>query len=81
MGALVWAALSFLACTEEHKEALDTLSSLDCLDKLIELSDNGDDYTCSQLSSELDKIERSCGAYLDDEDKENFDALRNSCED
>ena len=81
IGTFFWVAFSFLACTEEHKEALDSLNSLDCLERLIELSDNGDDYTCSQLASELDKIERSCAAYLDDEDKANFEALKSSCED
>lgn len=71
--------LVFTNCSEAEA-AKDTLDSLSCLNKLYQLSDNDDDYTCDQLISELKSLKGSCSTSAE-EIQEYIDALESNCED
>lgn len=75
-------AITTLLIMTNCSKVKETTDSLDCLNKLVKLSnDDSDDLSCSELSAELSKIESSCGEYLSDEDRANIALIKASCED
>ncbi|MCB4809272.1 hypothetical protein LG651_13530 [Tamlana sp. 62-3] len=71
--------LVFTNCSEAEA-AKDTLDSISCLNKLYQLNDNDDDYTCDELISELKSLKGSC-SLNEEEIQEYIDALEANCED
>lgn len=68
------------SCTKAS-DALDTLDSVGCLNTLVRLSNNDDDLTCAELSAELNKIEKSCKDFLDEETRAEIALIKALCED
>lgn len=71
----------FTSCTPDTvRDSAETFNSLECLNKLLKLSENEDDLSCSELVSALQGLKKSCG----DEDgdiQEAIDVIIASCED
>lgn len=79
---LLFTVLLFLiySCSplEEAKDALD---AAECTATLIRLSNNEDDLSCSELVQELEKLERNCREFLDEETEASIALVKQSCED
>lgn len=75
------ATMVFTSCTPDTvSDSAETFNSLECLNKLLKLSENEDDLSCSELVSALQGLKKSCG----DEDgdiQEAIDVIIASCED
>lgn len=75
------ATMVFTSCTPDTvRDSAETFNSLECLNKLLKLSENEDDLSCSELVSALQGLKKSCG----DEDgdiQEAIDVIIASCED
>ena len=72
--------LSLTQCSRAE-DTLDTLNSLDCLEKAIDLNNRSDDMSCDELQTELTKLENSCREILDEDTKANIALLKALCED
>ena len=70
-------ALSFLTNCSKTKDAFD---SLECA-KLLQKINTDDNETCAQIISDINKIEKSCGAFLDADDKELLAFAKANCQD
>lgn len=75
------ATMVFTSCTPDTvRDSAETFNSLECLNKLLKLSENEDDLSCSELVSALQGLKKSCG----DEDgdiQEAIDVIIANCED
>lgn len=78
---LLFIALTCILSCSKANDALDALDGVGCINTLTKLSDNEDDLSCSELTAELNKIERSCSEFLDDETRAYIVLIKASCTD
>ncbi|PXX31220.1 hypothetical protein [Arenibacter sp. ARW7G5Y1] len=75
------ATMVFTSCTPDTvRDSAEAFNSLECLNKLLKLSENEDDLSCSELVSALQGLKKSCG----DEDgdiQEAINVIIANCED
>lgn len=72
--------INILSCSKT-KDTLDAFDSVGCINTLSKLSNNEDDLSCSELSSELNKLERDCGRYLNEDSRASIAAIKALCTD
>ncbi|SHJ84412.1 hypothetical protein [Pseudozobellia thermophila] len=77
---LIAFTLSNCEQAEEIKESFDTL---ECANLLIDIDErwDDDDVDCSEIKSDIDKILKSCGEFLDAEDKAQLEFYKANCSD
>ncbi|WP_149274930.1 hypothetical protein [Pareuzebyella sediminis] len=78
---LISSILLTVSGCSKAKETIDALDGLACIETASRLSNNDDDLSCSELVKELEKLERDCRAYLDDDTRADIALLKASCTD
>mgnify|MGYP000288903934 CR=1 FL=1 len=73
--------LTLLNSCSPLDDAKDALDTADCTATLIKISNNDDDLSCSELIKELEKLEKDCREFLNEETKANIALIKASCED
>lgn len=74
-------AILFTNCTPSSTlDAVDEFNNLECLNKLLKLSQNEDDISCSELVKQLNSLKNSCGD-VDGDIQEAILLIQSSCED
>ncbi|MFS4456359.1 hypothetical protein [Maribacter sp. 2304DJ31-5] len=71
---------SFLSCSKAN-DTLDAFDSAGCISTLVRLSNNDDDLSCSELNRELDKLERDCSRFLDEDSRASIAVIKALCQD
>lgn len=80
----VFAIFGIFLCLQACSRADTPIAAFDsatCVNTLSRLNTNDDDLSCAEINSELNKIERDCNRFLDDESRANIAALRLLCVD
>lgn len=75
-------ALFFFNCdqAEDIKESFDTL---ECANLIVEINErwDDDDPDCSEMRADIDNILKSCGEFLDADDKAQLEFYKANCSD
>ncbi len=78
---LLFAILLLGGCSAAE-DIKDTFDALDCANLIDKLNDDNDsDKPCSEIISDINKIENTCNEFLDAETKELLAAIKANCTD
>lgn len=77
---LCFICLIYYSCGQLD-DVKDTFDAADCTATLVRLNQNDDNLSCAELSTELDKLERDCREFLNDDSRANIALLKELCED
>lgn len=78
---MAFVAISFIFSNCSKNDPLGVLDSLDaieCANKLVKIQDDDSD-DCVEVEKLLKEIEKSCGDFLTEENKNDIAALRSAC--
>lgn len=72
-------ALTLINCSPAE-EIKDSLNSVECLERLLDLNEDSDNMSCSEVLEELDKIENSCSEFFNEDSRAQIALLREYCD-